>query len=300
VTDDSANVREWTDVLARCRFGVVKVAGKTVAGSSIKAVAERLARYGDADGTRVRPGIARLAVDLEMSYGTVKRAVQHLHKVGLLRLVQAASRPGHADVYRLSLPVDLLDRVEVWTPARHALEVERVREANRGRYPGRRDPGPGQGDLLVPEEPAEVADLRVSEGPAEPKPAGPSGTDISGPAGPSGTDLRVPQGPATNQEPRHKTDQPNQLGVRTAASASAREDSDQDPVFAAEVEERCTAHPALAGGRRGDGAPACPLCRRGAEPTPSREDRTDDDPDADEARVRFHRARLDLIRPRSA
>jgi hypothetical protein len=240
--DDSASARDWTDTLARIRIGTVRVAGKSVSGSAIKTVAERMARYGDADGSRVRPGIARLAVDLEMSYGTAKRAVQWLHGVGLLRLVQAASRPGHADVYQLALPVDLLERVEVWTPARHSLEVGRVREANRGRYGSvrRRGPDPDP-DLLVPEGPADdetcgssvdpqVENLRVPEGPAAARPAGPSGTDIGGPAGPSGTDLRVPQGPATNQGPRHITDQPSQLDVPTESALSARATPPQDQI----------------------------------------------------------------------
>ncbi|GLH97373.1 hypothetical protein [Phytohabitans aurantiacus] len=304
MTDDSATVRDWTDVLARVRFGTVKVAGKNITGATIKAVAARCAAYADADGTRVRPGLARLAVDLELHFGSVKRAVQHLARLGLLRLVRPGARPGHADEYRLALPVDLLDRIDVWTPARHRLEVERIRDANRGRYPGRRDPTPGQGDLLVPEGPAEEADLLVPEGPAALKPAGPSGTDIGAPAGPCGTDLLVPQGPATHHGPRHNPDQPNHHRVSTAASASARDDFPQDPSPVAEQAEQtpthCPDHPGLAAGRRPDGKPACPLCRRGAPPTPAPHDRTDDDPEADEIRAQVRRAHLALLQPRSA
>ena len=42
-----ATVREWTDILARVRFGKVKVAGKTLTGATIKGVAARLASYAD-------------------------------------------------------------------------------------------------------------------------------------------------------------------------------------------------------------------------------------------------------------
>jgi hypothetical protein len=300
VTDDSATVREWTDLLARVRFGTVKVAGKNITGATIKAVAGRLAAYADADGTRVRPGLARLAVDLELHFGSVKRAVQHLAHLGLIRLVQSGARLGHADVYRLAIPIDLLDRIEVWTPAQHRAEVEKVRDANRGRYARRTDPTPGQGDLLVPEGPADGDDLLVLPGPADAGPAGPSGTDIRPPAGPSGTDLLVPQGPATHQRPRHNPYPPTDDRVRTDASASAREDTAQDPSASVGEEERCTAHPAMTAGARPDGRPRCPLCRRGAPPTPAPHERTTDDPEADEIRAKVRRAHLALLDPRTA
>src|SRR4051812_7300089 len=57
--------RQWTEILGRCRFGIVKIAGKSYTALRIKAVAQRIAGYADADGSRVRPGIARVAGDLE-------------------------------------------------------------------------------------------------------------------------------------------------------------------------------------------------------------------------------------------
>ena len=131
---EDATVRDWTDLVARIRFGVVRRGRKTVSGATIKAVAGRLSTYADPDGSRVFPGLARLAVDLEMSYDTVKMAVSALSRVGLLRLVKAGVRRGHADEYHLAIPTDLLDRDDVeCVSGRHALEVERIREATRGR-----------------------------------------------------------------------------------------------------------------------------------------------------------------------
>src|SRR5690606_37306286 len=116
IDQENATVREWSDLLARIRFGTVKVAGKTVRGATIKAVGYRAANYADSDGSRVRPGLPRLAVDLEIDHGTAKRAMQVLVRTGLLRLVRPGARPGHADEYQLTIPADLLDRddIEVW------------------------------------------------------------------------------------------------------------------------------------------------------------------------------------------
>lgn len=91
---ERATVREWTEVLARVRFGTVKVAGRNIAGSRIKLVAARLADYADSDGSRVRPGLPRIAVDCEVDYSSAKRCVQHLVRLGLLRLVRPGARLG--------------------------------------------------------------------------------------------------------------------------------------------------------------------------------------------------------------
>lgn len=247
-----ATVREWTDICARARFGTVQVAGKKVTAASIKAVAGRLAAYADSDGTRVRPGIARVAVDLELSYDVVKRAVRHLTQLGLLRLVRSGARAGHADEYRLAIPVDLLERLEVWTPAQHRLEVERVREQTRGRRrrtperdpdpsdvqvtpsPAHTEPdAPGAGDTVTC-TPVDNSPVQVTQSPAptlvDDERAGDTGTCTDECAGDTGSAVQVTQSPATYQRPSHKTDLP--LGtthrLEAAGSAHARADP-QDP-----------------------------------------------------------------------
>lgn len=291
MTDDAqehASVRVWTELLARIRFGTAKVAGRTVRGATIKAVGYRLANFADSDGSRVRPGLSRIAVDLELDYSTAKRALQVLVRLGLLRLVRAGARPGHADEYRLTIPVDLLDRegVEVWSPARHQLEIERVRIRTRGRYRRSAAADPDPTDLQVSQAPAadetcryrrhpQTPDLQVSQAPADTpggdRPAGASGTDISRPAGASGTDLQVPEAPATYHRPRHTYDPPTDGGdVRTAVTgprAREAEDADSTPdetddTPAARPGRGCPTHGrAFAAGVRPDGQPACPLCR---------------------------------------
>lgn len=232
MTEEHASVREWTDILARVRFGTVKVSGKNITSSRIKAVAGRMANYADSDGSRVRPGIARLAVDLEIGYDTASRAVQHLARLGLLKLVKAGARPGHADVYQLAIPADLLDRVEVLTPAQHELEMEKVRDDNRGRYKPKPSISPDQLPLLPggadtdtctsprdPQTPVDNSDLHLPQGPADTPttdgPAPPSGTADHRPAPPPGSDLHLPPGGATDQGPRHNYDLPTHRDLRT-------------------------------------------------------------------------------------
>ncbi|MBG0560704.1 hypothetical protein [Actinoplanes aureus] len=265
--EDRASVREWTDVLARIRFGTVKVAGRNIAGSRIKLVAARLADYADSDGSRVRPGLPRIAVDCEIDYSSAKRAVQYLTKVGLLRLVRAGARPGHADEYQLAIPVSLLDRddLTVWSPAKHAMEVERVREATRGRYK-RQPQSPDPGDLQGQEAPADKADnkdLQVPDEPAEPadtdRPAGASCTDITPPAGASCTDLQVHEAPATDHRPRHNYDRPTDEDLRTAATGPRAHEADENPTISP-LPALC--EHGLSSRRRADGTPSCALCRR--------------------------------------
>lgn len=284
---EHATVRVWTDLLARIRFGTVEVAGKKIRGALIKAVAYRAANYADSNGTRVRPGLPRLAVDLEIEHGTAKRAMQVLVRVGLLRLVHAGARPGLADEYRLTIPADLLDRddVEVWSPAQQLLEIERVRRKTRGRYAKSAPTDPDPGDLQVPQGPADddtcrshkdpqKPDLQVPAAPADTtqtdRPAGPSGTDICRPAGPSGTDLQVPQGPATHHGPRHNYYLPTGEDLRTAVTQSRASQPEEESNLGDVVTDEptpprprgCPDHgPAMAAGTRDDGKPACPLCR---------------------------------------
>jgi hypothetical protein len=254
---ESASVREWTDLLSRCRFGTVAVAGKNLTSAKVKAIAFRLAMYADSDGSRVRPGMARLAVDVEADPGTVKRVVQLLARVGLLTLVREGTRPGHADEYRLTIPTDLVESVDVWSPTEHARETERLRARLRGRYPSKPDDGPRPRptDLRVPEAPADDASCGSLEDPQMPS----DPPDLRVPGGPAEPSLRVPEGrdcgslgdPPPTTYLDTKTTEPTQRDLDTAVTPSRATASG------------CETHgSAFTSGRRGDGLPACPLCRR--------------------------------------
>lgn len=78
-----------------------------------------LGTYADPDGTRVRPGEPELAAALGKSKATARRRVSALQEMGFVRLVSRGGGRGpgaRASVYRLTLPIDLLDRFEVRPP----------------------------------------------------------------------------------------------------------------------------------------------------------------------------------------
>src|SRR6185436_8355289 len=85
-----------------------------------------------------------------------------------LKVVRAGGGT-NATEYQLTLPVDLLERddLEVWSPAKQAVEIERVRSAHRG---GPRKPPRGpKGNLTQgPEDPASDVDYPQTQGPQAP------------------------------------------------------------------------------------------------------------------------------------
>lgn len=286
--DDSASVHTWTELLSRVRFGTQKALGKTVSGARVHAVADRLARYATyKTGGDVRPGLARVSVDLEMDYRTVKSAVAVLVRFGLLRLVVPASRPGDADEYRLAIPVDLLERngIEVWSPARYQLEMRKVREKVRGKYTPVNLRGPdGPQESEEEPEPAGVSRAadevsagagRAADTHQAETPAGAGRAADTEPAGATEADLRPvrPLPPPTDRVDNY--DLPTDEEVRTAVTGP-RATAPGDPSDANEGEEQtppaphgCPVHgPAFAAGTRDDGKPACPLCRATAAPRP--------------------------------
>jgi hypothetical protein len=272
-----ATVREWTDILARIRFGKVKAGGRTITGATIKLVAGRLADYADSDGTRVRPGVARVAVDLELDYRTARLAVAHLRSLGLLGRVRAGGRRG-ADTYRLTLPVDLLDRddVTVWSPTQHRAEIDRLSNAHR-RLARTPDAGPdddgSQGpqgpvkdaESLGPQGPVKPVDNSRSLGPQGPVEAapdapmtGPSGTPKSSMTGPTGPTSLGPVGPATDQDLYTTTTDHPDGDPRTAVTGPRATGPATNPESPPRP-KRC--QHGLSGRLRGDGRPECALCR---------------------------------------
>lgn len=120
--DQSLTLRLWTDVVRRARLG-----------RTTKAVALMLATYADNDGSRVFPGVARLAVDCELTYNVIQTALKSLRAAGLIEVVRKAVRRRHADEYRLILADDVLDRIDVLTPAQIADAAEVLATQRRGR-----------------------------------------------------------------------------------------------------------------------------------------------------------------------
>jgi DNA-binding transcriptional ArsR family regulator len=112
VTDDhdvGASRYDWERVIKRARLG-----------TPAKAVALAMATYADLDGTKVRPGVVRLAAVTELSERSVYSALKKLTNLGLIECVFRGGHRGEsgmASVYRLTIPADLLERVEMLPPS---------------------------------------------------------------------------------------------------------------------------------------------------------------------------------------
>lgn len=271
-----AGRHEWEQILGRMRVTGV-LGGRrgkdgrhtkgAVSALAFKAIAARFAHYGDGDGSRIWPGDAVVAVDMETSIDRVRVVRQALVRMGMLKLVRGR-RGDRGEEYRLTLPSDILEAVEVLTPAQHKLAAHVMREARRGPATKTETSDSG-GPVDNPEEGS-----GGSTGPPEPEALGspadhPDG-DAGGSTGPpktgsgwsSGLRSGGPVDTHTNQ------DQPQPLpttltsGVRTAVTVSRARPPMQDPDF------DVVGEPA-ASGRDGPcehGMPPsirCPACRRG-------------------------------------
>lgn len=90
---------EWERVLRRVQMP-----------SGAKFLALMMATYADQNGSRVRPGVERLARVMCMSEPTVKRSLSTLRDLGLIERTKQGNRhAGLADEYRLTVPSTLLD-----------------------------------------------------------------------------------------------------------------------------------------------------------------------------------------------
>lgn len=102
------------------RFEWERIVRRIVMPERVKLVALLLATFADGDGSRVRPGLEQLTAMTGRSRATVKRSMTVLR--GELELLEEVSRgggrygKGHATEYRLVIPEDLLDRVELISP----------------------------------------------------------------------------------------------------------------------------------------------------------------------------------------
>jgi len=137
---------DWEQIIRRARLGGV-IQGSSKVGKNgrptkgamsatlVKAIALGFATYANPEGRQIWPGDATLAVDLETSVASVETVRKLLLRLGLFERVRAP-RGDHGTEYRLTLPVDLLDEIEVLTPAQHKLAADRLRDGRRGKPNG--------------------------------------------------------------------------------------------------------------------------------------------------------------------
>lgn len=96
---------EWERIIRRVRMS-----------SSAKHIGHVCAGYGNPDGTSIYPGAEKLAAVTGYTEKTVRTGLKILRDLGLLERVREGRRAGRAalaDEYRLTRPLDLIDRVHL-------------------------------------------------------------------------------------------------------------------------------------------------------------------------------------------
>ncbi|MCC3311490.1 helix-turn-helix domain-containing protein [Nocardia africana] len=92
--------QEWIRILRRVQMTL-----------GTKYLGLMMSTYANFDGSRVFPGVAKLALVMCVSEKTVKRALSELRALGMVERVKQGNRhEGEADTYRLTVPTDLFDR----------------------------------------------------------------------------------------------------------------------------------------------------------------------------------------------
>lgn len=237
-------LRQWTDVVRRARLG-----------RTVKAVAMVLATYADADGTRVFPGVARLSYECELGYNVTQNALAKLREVQLIELVNRSTRRGTADEYRLILGEELLERVEVPTPAQVEVAINAIRGAKHGRHKANLHP-----TTLGAGEP-KTAELHPTGMGADDTPAPNGVTPKSQPAPNGVVHLHpTPLGPTTHDRDTTTTTHSGEEVLTISHPPREADVIDIEARRATLAPPRCT-H-GLKGGNRADGQPHCPICRK--------------------------------------
>lgn len=107
VVDSITGARELVPV---DRFEWERVVRRVQMHSTTKFLALVMATYADPDGSRIRPGVERLALVMCVSEKTVKRAFSDLRGLGLVERTKQGNRhAGLADTYRLTVPSTVLN-----------------------------------------------------------------------------------------------------------------------------------------------------------------------------------------------
>lgn len=243
MTDEyAARTRDWVDIVRRTQLG-----------RSAKSVALLVAHFADSDGSRVFPGIGRIAVEAEMGYKTVQKALDALRKAGLIERVRRTGKPGSADEYRLIIAPELTDRVTVLSPAQVTKAIDAMRRPWGGRATS--EPQPPEDPEVEPvPQPSHGAEVDDSDGGT----SAPLTTCSGGTSAPWATAPQPPGDPRTSHYRVTTPTSHSDNDLRTDVTAVAREAVAEDPIDSLPV--KCS-H-GLAARRLPNGTSSCALCRR--------------------------------------
>ncbi|MFG1846848.1 hypothetical protein [Micromonospora carbonacea] len=193
---------------------LVDSAGKPIkrpAGKSLKGVAFRASYWGNADGSQVYLGPARIAVSCEVDYKTAKGILRTLCAYKLLTLVQRGGgvttpeREGNGGEYRLTVPHDLDKIAKVRSKEEIDAEIEAVKEKNRNKSTGQRRPRESRGT----DTPVSLGDATGDTG--QPVPATEESRGNGG-VSHGATSSAIP----TQHQPGKEENQPSSLSARTS------------------------------------------------------------------------------------
>lgn len=256
------------------RFEWERIVRRIVMPEPVKLMAFVLGSYADPDGSRVRPSQEALAAVTGKGMRSVRRLIGVLVDLGLIEQVARGGgrgRGGRASLYQLTLPTDLLDRVELLSPGERSRNPPAIQMAGEStETPAIQMAAQCRQSPVDNSEPeaTHTAGQSVEPEPID-RPPGDSSERLTGQTGSidrpcRGTDYH-PHTPTTKDDhPTH----PDPAQPQTAPTDRAPDD-----LADGETSEPRTASPRCEHGlvrrRRGDGQPTCALCRREStrEPT---------------------------------
>lgn len=115
-----------TELIPTGRFEWERIVRRLPLSAPCKLAALVLATYADPDGSRVRPGEDRVAAVVGRSDRQARRHLKALRDVGLIEQVSRGGGRGGRGItstYRLTIPVDLMERFEPLPPDDRAPET---------------------------------------------------------------------------------------------------------------------------------------------------------------------------------
>lgn len=226
-----------------------------------------LATYADPDGTRVRPGEREFCAALRCSESTVRRRLRQLVKLGFVQMTARGGGAGpgrRSSEYRLTLPVDLLDRFAVREPGVHH-RMSLVTQVTEDDLSSTGNSGHSRLTAVPELSPVDNSETQVTmpdPSSTEHSPELRSNNAVSGRnSGQKRPNSGHPMGGA--HQPHTPTTKPTTTNPDPTQPDTACGQNPQ-PIDLAAVElgpRRCP-H-GLSRARRDDGTPRCPACRRG-------------------------------------
>jgi hypothetical protein len=108
-----------TELKPEGRYEWERIVRRVQMPATAKLVAFTIATYADKGGNNVRPGVARLAAVSCLSERSVRSGLTCLRELGLVERTVSGSANGMrrlTDEYRLTVPADLLERVDLLPP----------------------------------------------------------------------------------------------------------------------------------------------------------------------------------------